>query len=162
VIRSAATEGRAMEEYHHGAGIPFRSGPAGDPGLSRLFDAYRKRMGRDPQHYFCGRRCRRDRRADRRLFGRRVTKLILRSAPCGNEEMLAQTHRLIEEVLPHAASCGPIPARRAPHRRLLFCSSRSRLSPNGFESRWVTLLKPLCASRGGAVASSLAWLAYFV
>src|SRR3984893_12413754 len=52
-IRAAATaEGRTIDDDHYGAGIPFRFGRADDPGLGRLFEAYRKRTGRDPQLHF--------------------------------------------------------------------------------------------------------------
>ena len=42
---AAAAEGRAIDDDHYGAGIPFRFGRPDDPGLGRLFDAYRKRTG---------------------------------------------------------------------------------------------------------------------
>ena len=70
---AAAAEGRAIDDDHYGAGIPFRFGRADDPGLDRLFDAYRKRTGRDPSALFRDRRRRGGRRARRRLCrGRRL------------------------------------------------------------------------------------------
>src|SRR5438874_12964612 len=52
-IRAAAdAEGRTIDNDHYGAGIPFRFGRTDDPGLDRLFEAYRKRTGRDPLRYF--------------------------------------------------------------------------------------------------------------
>ena len=45
-IRAAAiAEGRPIDDDHYGAGIAFRFGRPDDPGLERLFEAYRKRMG---------------------------------------------------------------------------------------------------------------------
>src|SRR5437870_5619419 len=49
---AAAAAGRTIDDDHYGAGIPFRFGSADDPGLDRLFEAYRKRTGRDPLRYF--------------------------------------------------------------------------------------------------------------
>jgi len=47
-----------------------------------------------------------------------VSKFILRPAAKGDDEIMAQTRRLIEEVLPLAAARWPKPAkRRAPGRR---------------------------------------------
>src|SRR6478736_1300241 len=52
-IRAAtAAEGRTIDDDHYGAGIPFRFGRPDDPGLGRLFEAYRRRTGRDPQLHF--------------------------------------------------------------------------------------------------------------
>ena len=111
-IRSAAAaEGRAIDEDHYGAGIPFRFGRPDDPGLGRLFDAYRKRTGREPRHYFAI--------GDAPAIVERiaayvdggVSKFILRPAARGDDEMLAQTRRLIEAVLPLAAARWPKPRR---------------------------------------------------
>src|SRR5260370_13253097 len=49
---AAAEEGRAIDDDHYGAGIPFRFGRADDPALAPLFEAYRKRTGREPADYF--------------------------------------------------------------------------------------------------------------
>ena len=109
---AAAAEGRAIDDDHYGAGIPFRFGRPDDPGLARLFDAYRRRTGRDPLHYFAiG-----DATA---IVGRvaayveaGISKFILRPAARGDEEMLTQTRRLIEEVLPLVAMRWPKPSKR--------------------------------------------------
>jgi probable F420-dependent oxidoreductase len=112
ICAAAAAEGRAIDDDHYGAGIPFRFGRPDDPGLARLFDAYRRRTGRDPLHYFAiG-----DASA---IVGRvaayveaGISKFILRPAARGDEEMLAQTRRLIEEVLPLVAMRWPKPSKR--------------------------------------------------
>jgi probable F420-dependent oxidoreductase len=114
-IRSAAAaEGRPIDDDHYGAGIPFRFGRADDPGLAPLFDAYKKRTGREPADYFAigdaaaivGRI------ADYVAAG--VSKFILRPAAKGDDEIMGQTRRLIDEVLPLAASRWPKPARGRP------------------------------------------------
>jgi probable F420-dependent oxidoreductase len=111
-IRAAATaEGRSIDEDHYGAGFPFRFGPADDPGLERLMEAYRKRTGRDPRGYFAvgDAAAILDRIAAYVEVG--VSKFILRPAARGEDEMMAQTRRLVEEVLPEVATRWPKPAK---------------------------------------------------
>jgi len=112
VRAAAAAEGREIDDDHYGAGIPFRFGRPDDPGLDRLFEAYRKRTGRDPSPYFAigGAEAIVARIAAYVEAG--VSKFILRPAARGDTEMLAQTRRLIEEVLPLAAARWPKPAKR--------------------------------------------------
>src|SRR5437016_4684153 len=99
-IKSAASEeSRTIDDDHYGAGIPFRFGAPDDPALGRLFEAYRKRTGRDPlRHFAIG---------DASAIVERIaayvdagiSKFILRPAARGDDEMLAQTRRLSEEGL---------------------------------------------------------------
>jgi alkanesulfonate monooxygenase SsuD/methylene tetrahydromethanopterin reductase-like flavin-dependent oxidoreductase (luciferase family) len=112
-IRAAAlAEGRPIDDDHYGAGVAFRFGRPDDPALERLFDAYRRRTGRDPQKHFAI--------GDAEAIVERVaayveggiSKFILRPAARGDEEMLSQTRRLIEEVLPLVAARWPKPAKR--------------------------------------------------
>jgi probable F420-dependent oxidoreductase len=109
---AAAAEGRAIDDDHYGAGIPFRFGRPDEPGLEPLFEAYRRRTGRDPLRYFAigGAGAIIERIAAYVSAG--VSKFILRPAARGDEEMLAQTRRLIEEVLPLVAARWPKPANR--------------------------------------------------
>src|SRR5205823_9821400 len=108
----AAEEGRTIDDDHYGAGIPFRFGRADDPALAPLFEAYKKRTGREPKDYFAigdpeaivGRI------ADYVDAG--VSKFILRPAARGDEEIMAQTRRLIDEVLPRVAARWPKPPKR--------------------------------------------------
>jgi len=110
---AAAAEGRAIDDDHYGAGIPFRFGRPDDPGLDRLFEAYRKRTGRDPLRYFAigDAEAILDRIAAYVTAG--VSKFILRPAARGDDEMLAQTRLLIDEVLPRVAARWPKAAKRA-------------------------------------------------
>jgi probable F420-dependent oxidoreductase len=110
---AAAAAGRPIDEDHYGAGIPFRFGRPDDPGLDRLYEAYRKRTGRDPSHYFAigDAEAIVERIAAHVAAG--VSKFILRPAARGDEDMLAQTRRLIDEVLPRVAARWPKPTRRA-------------------------------------------------
>jgi probable F420-dependent oxidoreductase len=112
-IRTAtAAEGRAIDDDHYGAGIPFRFGRADDPGLDRLFEAYKKRTGRDPLRYFAIGDAEAVVERIAGYVGAGISKFILRPAARGDEEMLSQTRRLIEEVLPLVAARWPKPAKR--------------------------------------------------
>ncbi len=110
-IRAAArAAGRAIAEDHFGAGFPYRFGRPDDPALRRAMDAYRKRTGRDPfDHFAIG-----DAAA---IVGRiaayveaGAAKFILRPVAEGVEDMLAQTRRLLDEVLPQVAQRWPKPS----------------------------------------------------
>src|SRR6185437_10102350 len=104
---ACAEEGRTIDDDHYGAGIPFRFGSADDPALGALFEAYRKRTGRDPKDYFAigDAAAIVQKIADYVAAG--VSKFILRPAAKGDDELMAQTRRLIEEVLPLASARWP-------------------------------------------------------
>ena len=113
-IRAAAiAQSRPIDDDHYGAGIAFRFGRPDDPALERLFDAYRRRTGRDPQKHFAIGDA--DAIVERiaAFVAGGISKFILRPAARGDEELLAQTRRLIEEVLPRVAARWPKPAKRA-------------------------------------------------
>jgi probable F420-dependent oxidoreductase len=107
-IRAATlAAGRTIDDDHYGASFPFRFGRPDDSGLTRIMDAYRKRTGRDPQNYFAIGRAAEivDRIAAYVDAG--ASKFILRPAARGEEDMLEQTRRLTEEVLPIVAARWP-------------------------------------------------------
>jgi alkanesulfonate monooxygenase SsuD/methylene tetrahydromethanopterin reductase-like flavin-dependent oxidoreductase (luciferase family) len=116
IKKAAAEEGRSIDDDHYGAGIPFRfangTNPPDEPGLAALFEAYRKRTGREPKDYFAigDAEAIVDRIAEYVDAG--VSKFILRPAAKGDEDVTAQTRRLIEEVLPLVAARWPKPAKR--------------------------------------------------
>jgi alkanesulfonate monooxygenase SsuD/methylene tetrahydromethanopterin reductase-like flavin-dependent oxidoreductase (luciferase family) len=109
---AAAEEGRTIDDDHYGAGIPFRFGTADDAALVPLFEAYRKRTGRDPKDYFAigDAEAIVAKIADYVEAG--VSKFILRPSAKGDEEIMTQTRRLIDEVLPRVAARWPKPAKQ--------------------------------------------------
>jgi probable F420-dependent oxidoreductase len=111
IRQAAATQGRTIDDDHYGAGIPFRFGRPDDPGLGRLFDAYRKRTGREPRDYFAIGDAPAILERVAAYVDAGVSKFILRPAARGDDEMLAQTRRLIEEVLPLVPARWPRPRR---------------------------------------------------
>lgn len=104
-------EGRSIDEDHYGAGFPFRFGRSDEPGLVKLMEAYRKRTGREPLGYFAV--------GDAAAIAARiaeyveggVSKFILRPAAKGDDEMMGQTRRLIDEVLPLVKTRWPKPVK---------------------------------------------------
>ncbi|HTV88352.1 MAG TPA: LLM class flavin-dependent oxidoreductase [Stellaceae bacterium] len=112
-IKAAAAElGRTIDDDHYGAGIPYRFGRPDDSVMAPLFEAYKKRTGRDGRDYFAV--------GDAAAIVARVaeyvdagvSKFILRPAATGDDEIMLQTRRLIDEVLPLVAARWPKPAKR--------------------------------------------------
>jgi len=107
-IKQALLEtGRTIDEDHYGAAFAFRFGGPDDPGVAKIMQQYRDRTGRDPADLFAI--------GDAGVILRRLadyvaagaSKFILRPIADGDAEMLAQTKRLIEDVLPLVADRWP-------------------------------------------------------
>jgi probable F420-dependent oxidoreductase len=112
IKEAAAAEGRTIDDDHYGAGIPFRFGRPDEPGLQPLFDAYKKRTGRDPLDYFAVGDAAAIVAKIAEFVDAGVSKFILRPAAKGDDDIMAQTRRLIDEVLPLVATRWPKPKRR--------------------------------------------------
>jgi probable F420-dependent oxidoreductase len=114
IKQAAAEAGRTIDDDHYGAGIPYRFGRPDDPALAPLFEAYKKRTGREAKDYFAV--------GDAPAIVARiaeyleagVSKFILRPAARGDDEIIGQTRRLIDEVLPLVAARWPKPQKRRP------------------------------------------------
>jgi probable F420-dependent oxidoreductase len=100
-IKKAVVEaGRSIDEDHYGAAFPFFFGSPSDSAVTGAMAAYTKRTGRDASSYFAigDAGAIRDRVAAYVAVG--IEKFILRPLGSG-DEVIAQTKRLIEDVLPH-------------------------------------------------------------
>jgi probable F420-dependent oxidoreductase len=105
--------GRTIDEDHYGAALAYRFGSWDDPGMTKLAEAYEARTGRDAREAFAI--------GDADLIMARIaeyvdagaSKFILRPVAQGDEQMLGQTRRLVEEILPRMAARWPKPAKRA-------------------------------------------------
>lgn len=113
-IRAALKEtGREIEDDHYGAAFAFHFGTADDPILDRAREAYKRRTGRDASTQFVV--------GDKDAIVARivayvengVSKFILRPAVTGEAVVLAQSSRLIREVLPEIARRWPRPPKAA-------------------------------------------------
>ncbi len=107
-IKAAVTEaGRVIDEDHYGAAFAFRFGSWDDAGMTKVAESYQARTGRDAREAFAvgdvGTVM--DRLAEYVEAG--ASKFILRPAAQGDADMLAQTQRLVEEVLPQVATRWP-------------------------------------------------------
>jgi alkanesulfonate monooxygenase SsuD/methylene tetrahydromethanopterin reductase-like flavin-dependent oxidoreductase (luciferase family) len=107
-IKAALLEtGRTIEEDHYGAAFAFRFGGPDDPGVAKVMQGYQARIGRDPRDLFA--------MGDAGVILERLrayvdagaSKFILRPVAQGDADMLAQTQRLVEEVLPAVAAQWP-------------------------------------------------------
>jgi alkanesulfonate monooxygenase SsuD/methylene tetrahydromethanopterin reductase-like flavin-dependent oxidoreductase (luciferase family) len=108
---AAARAGRSIDEDHYGAALTYRFGDRDDPGVAKVMEHYKARTGRDASvHFAFG-----DADAIIQRIARYVEndacKFILRPAADGDEDMYAQTKRLVEEVLPRMAERWPRPAK---------------------------------------------------
>jgi len=113
-IKLALTEtGRQIDEDHYGAAFAFRFGAPDDPPVVRLMEAYRKRTGRDPRERFAVGGAPEILARLTEFVDAGISKFILRPAAEGDEDFLAQSKRLIEEILPAVASRWPRPRRQA-------------------------------------------------
>jgi len=99
-IKKAVVEaGRSIDEDHYGASFPFYFGAESDSVVTGAMAAYTKRTGRPANSYFAigDAQVIRDRVAAYTAVG--IEKFILRPVGSG-DEVIAQTKRLIEQVLP--------------------------------------------------------------
>jgi probable F420-dependent oxidoreductase len=112
-IRAALPEtGRIIDEDHYGASFPYHFGRAADRILERPMQTYEERTARNPRGYFAigDADAIVSRIADYVAAG--VSKFVLRPATTGDEAVMSQTRRLIEEVLPIVARRWPKPANK--------------------------------------------------
>jgi probable F420-dependent oxidoreductase len=107
-IKAATTRfGRTIDEDHYGAGFPFYFGREGDPVLDRAREAYQRRTKRDPAGYFAVGDAADIVRRIAEYIENGVEKFVLRPVGRGDEAIMAQTRRLVEEVLPEVSRRWP-------------------------------------------------------
>ncbi len=100
IKKAVAEAGRSIDDDHYGASFPFFFGSPADSAVTGAMAAYTKRTGREASRYFAvGDEKTILERIQQYVVGG-VEKFILRPVGSG-EEVLFQTRRLIEKVLPH-------------------------------------------------------------
>lgn len=104
---AAAAAGRLIDEDHYGAAFTFRFGDANDPGVAKVMEHYKTRTGRDASTHFAFGDAEAIIERIARYVDHGASKFVLRPAADGDEDMYAQTKRLIEEVLPRMAARWP-------------------------------------------------------
>ena len=95
--------GRSIDDDHFGAGFGFRFGSADEPIMRRYIAGFTRSLGKPPDAFTAvgGRE-----EIMALVDGFRQAgahKFVLRPIASGTDDMLAQTHRLIDEVLPEFA-----------------------------------------------------------
>jgi len=107
-IKKATTEaGRSIDNDHYGASFPFYFGSVGDKVVGPAMAAYTKRTGRAADRYFAiGDEATILERVGEYVAGG-VEKFILRPVGADGGEVIAQTRRLIDKVLPLVAARWP-------------------------------------------------------
>jgi probable F420-dependent oxidoreductase len=101
-IRAATAEaGRTIDDDHYGAGFPFRFGSYDEPVVQRTAQAYsRIGAGTAPHEYMgIGGADEIAARAEEYIAAG-VSKFVLRPIADSDAEMMAQTQRLVDEVVP--------------------------------------------------------------
>jgi len=104
---AAAAAGRAIDEDHYGAGLAFHFGSATEPAVAQAKARVVRRAGREVPSYFAIGDAETMLASIAELVAAGVSKFILRPLLGGEEMVLAQTRRLIEEVLPAVAARWP-------------------------------------------------------
>lgn len=108
--RAAAAAGRRIPDDHFGAAFAFRFGAWSDEPVERAARAVRERLGRDPSRAIvCGGAGDIVRRIEA-YAAAGVSKFILRPIGAGDDDVIAQTRRLIDEALPEVARMNRPPA----------------------------------------------------
>ena len=101
-IKGATAEaGRTIDDDHYGAGFPFRFGTADDEAVQRTAAALQRAgLGLDPSDYLAVGGANEIFARAREYVEVGVSKFVLRPIASSDAEMLAQTRRLIDEVIP--------------------------------------------------------------
>ncbi len=104
ILDASAERGRYMDPDHMGMGFQFRFGNWDEPIVAKSAEAYRKRIGKDPAHAFAVGD------ADA-IVGRikdyvdnGIAKFILRPVGTDDEDLLAQTRLMVDEIMPEIAA----------------------------------------------------------
>jgi len=107
IKEAAAAAGRSIDEDHYGAGLGFHFGSAAEPAIVEAKAQVVRRAGREVTTYFAIGDADAILARIAELVEAGVSKFILRPLLGGEDMVLAQTRRLIEEVLPAVAARWP-------------------------------------------------------
>ncbi len=95
---------RTIDEDHFGAGFGFRFGSPDEPIVARYLDLLAKRLGKRPEGFVAVGDTPDIMRLLDRFRDAGVHKFVLRPIANGTDDMIDQTKRLIDRVLPEVAS----------------------------------------------------------
>lgn len=95
---------RTIDEDHYGAGFGFRFGSPDEPIVVRYLDLLTKRLGKRPEGFVAVGDTPDIMRLLDRFLKAGVHKFVLRPIASGTADMIDQTKRLIDRVLPEIAN----------------------------------------------------------
>ena len=95
---------RTIDEDHYGAGFGFRFGSPDEPIVVRYLDLLTKRLGKRPEGFVAVGDTQDIMRLLDRFLSAGVHKFVLRPIASGTADMIDQTKRLIDRVLPEIAN----------------------------------------------------------
>jgi probable F420-dependent oxidoreductase len=107
IREAAAAAGRTIDEDHYGAGLAFHFGAADDRGVAEAKARFTRLVGRDVPSYFAIGDAETILSRIEALVAAGVSKFVLRPVLGGEDAVLGQTRRLIEDVLPAVAARWP-------------------------------------------------------
>jgi len=110
IKEATAAAGRSIDPDHYGAAFAYRFGSVDDAPVQRLADGFRRRLPDvDPETYFAVGDAETIRARVAEYVAAGASKFVLRPIADGDEEMLTQTQRLIDEVVPlvHERTAAP-------------------------------------------------------
>jgi probable F420-dependent oxidoreductase len=101
IKREAAANGRAIDDDHYGAGFTFRFGSWDEPVVERSAAQFARIPGmNDPRRYLAVGSASDIAARAAEYVAAGVSKFVLRPVAAGDGEVLEQTRRLIDEVIP--------------------------------------------------------------
>ena len=104
-IKAKAAEfGRSIDEDHYGAGFGIRFGSAEEPIMQRYIAGFTRSLGKPPDAFTAIGGAGEIMAKLRGFRDAGAHKFILRPIAAGTEDMIAQTKRMIDEVLPEVAT----------------------------------------------------------
>ena len=96
--------GRSIDEDHFGAGFGFRFGSPDEPIMQRYIAGFTRSLGKPPDAFTAVGGCREIMALLNRFREAGAHKFVLRPFASGTDDMMDQTRRLIDEVLPEVAA----------------------------------------------------------
>ena len=96
--------GRDIDEDHFGAGFGFRFGNSDEPIMQRYIAGFTRSLGKPPDAFTAVGGSREVMALLNRFREAGVHKFVLRPIASGTDDMMVQTRRLIDEVLPEVAA----------------------------------------------------------
>lgn len=104
ILAACAENGRAMDPEHFGIGINFRFGSYEDEPVKTAVERFEKVLNRSGRHTFAAGDAGHILGKIKAYVDQGISKFVLRPLATGDEDTIAQTERLVAEVMPEIAA----------------------------------------------------------